>query len=69
MSMLFACLVVVMAYISRSKDSEVFIRRPLQTILDKLLQLMKNPLDITVNASHIDKTSRPEEIEQLEGEH
>lgn len=67
--MVFACLVVVLAYISRSKDSENFIRRPLQIILDKLHQLMKTPLDITVTASHIDKTSRPFEIEDLEGEH
>lgn len=52
-SLLNACLVLFIAYYSGSKDSKIYLTNPFKKIFEVLNQIIRNPLDYTVNPYYV----------------
>lgn len=68
-SMFFACLVVLIAFLCRYKDSYNFVQKPLSAILKLLNRVIREPIDLSVNPRFFDPKYEMPELKGLEEEH
>lgn len=68
-SMMFACLVVLFAFLCRYKDAYNFVQKPLSIILALVNKVIRRPIDLVANPRYYDHKFEMPELKELEDEH